>query len=211
MSAPTLNLTVTKLNFTTLSPAETRAIYPENIKELRTLADNSVEVTYYDPTKVNLDSIVTTTSVNTIFAAMEAPLLIDMFTIGVSEINRAVVLNRNSMAMIAVTANPQTIEYNYGDMNHVNNKIISAFITPAAVSETITSASQANKTFRVATDLTTTFVPNLAFRVSGSTGGAATGNDKLYTVVSSAYTTYTTITVRETIPSAATDGTIIAA
>jgi len=190
--AATVNLTVTKIDSTVYSTAVTMAINPENIITLMTQANNTVEVAYYDPTKVKLVKLETTTSVNTIFAAIPSPLLVGVYTIGTTTMNRPVVLNRNNMSIITGAANPYLIQYNMGERTVVNNKEISAFITPSAISETITSASQTNKTFRVATDLTATFVAGLAFRVSGSTGGAATGNDKLYTVVSSAYTTYTT-------------------
>lgn len=211
MASPTISLTVTKIDSTTFSTAKTRAINPENIITMITQADNKVVISYYDSLRAKLTLIETTTNVNTIFAAMQSPLLVGVYSIGTSTINRPMVLNRTAMTMTAGSANPYTISYNMGERVTVDKKQISAFITPSAISETITSASQSAKTFRVATDLTTTFVAGLAFRVSGSTGGSATGNDKLYTVVSSAYTTYTTITVRETIPSAATDGTIIGA
>lgn len=68
---------------------------------------------------------------------------------------------------------------------------------------TITGVSTGAKTFTVATNLTATFVNGFQFRVNGSTG-----NDKIYTTVSSSFSTTTTIIVSETVSDATADGKI---
>jgi len=85
--AATVNLTVTKIDSTVYSTAVTMAINPENIITLMTQANNTVEVAYYDPTKVKLVKLETTTSVNTIFAAIPSPLLVGVYTIGTTTMN----------------------------------------------------------------------------------------------------------------------------
>lgn len=77
-------------------------------------------------------------------------------------------------------------------------------ITPRNSSRAINAVDQGTKTFTHNTnDITSEYPTGAAFHISGSTG-----NDGAYTVVSSAYSTNTTIVVSETIPDATADGTM---
>ncbi len=213
--ANTLSLSVVKWNSTTYSPAQTIAINPANIKQVLTQADNTVEITLYDPTKVSLNYIVcdlvNTSAIRDVIAAMNAPKVVGVISIGTSTFEpiKAMVVDQLSVAGQYGAANPYTFMYDLGEKQHVNTKtFVATFCPVAAGSNAITAVSLANKTFTVAGDQTATFVAGMAFYVEASTGGAATGNDKLYTVVSSAFGAATVITVNETINVNTVSGTI---
>ena len=72
------------------------------------------------------------------------------------------------------------------------------------VSHAITGVNTGNKTFSVATDITSLIAAGEKIRVAGSTG-----NDGFYTIVSATYSEpNTVITVVEAVPDATVDGTL---
>jgi len=202
--ALSVSLAVTKINSTVVS--ETVAINPDNVKTVVTLADGTVVISVYDALSAKLVEYQSTQAlldVYTLYAAMDGKQLIKAFTIGAATLNRGMIINLNSIAAQVGTANPYLIEYDLGERNHVNKKSISAFVNAATLNLAITAVSVANKTFTVAGDQTATFVAGQPFIVAGSTG-----NDKIYTTVSSAFGAATVITVYETVLSAVADGNI---
>lgn len=70
----------------------------------------------------------------------------------------------------------------------------------------VTAVSTGSKKFTVAGDQTARFLAGATVRVSGSTG-----NDGLYTVVSSTFGTATDIVVSQAVPSAVADGSLVSA
>jgi hypothetical protein len=74
---------------------------------------------------------------------------------------------------------------------------------PTIAAFTITGVSTSARTFTVAGDQTGSFLSGSDFSIAGSTG-----NDGNYTIVSSVYSTSTTVTVLEAVLSAVADGTI---
>lgn len=78
-----------------------------------------------------------------------------------------------------------------------------SFIADYAITAVATGAAGAG-TFTVAGDQTANFNPGFKFTITGSTA-----NDGVWTVVSSAYSTSTVITVKEAVTDGTVDGTII--
>ncbi len=199
-----LAVTASKKDHIVYPAGKSITIEADNIKFAFTGTTGLVSLSYYDEQSAKLSYLVLTsaTDINAVFAAMTAPVLANIVQINASLVNDPGLLNKSAIVYQTGTTLLNII-YNAGRWSSQKSKRITAYTNAGTSSFAVTGVSQANKTFTVAGNQTATFTANKVFRVDGSTG-----NDKLYTVVSSAFGVATVITVKETLPSAVADGTI---
>lgn len=146
--ATSISLAVTKLNHLSYSPAVTMDFVPDDILGITTKADLSSVIQYFNTQKSKLDSVETTTNVNTIYAAMTNPQMVAIEGIDATTFSpvKTFVVNKN-------------------------NYLIS---TGSAAGYAITGASVLNKTFTVAGDHASEFVKGRIIHVAGSTDNDGT-------------------------------------
>lgn len=194
-------ITAAKMGHIVYPSGKSITIEGDNIRYAFTRSSGIVELSYYDIMSARLDYIVTTsaTDINAIFAAMTSPLLANISKIDASQVSKPAIINEQAIAMRI----GNTISYSLGQSVARRNKQIVATTNAGTASFAVTGVTVATKTFTVAGNQTATFTAGKIFRVDGSTG-----NDKLYTVVSSSFGASTSIVVKESIPDATADGTI---
>lgn len=199
-----LAITASKKDHIVYPSGRSISIEADDIKFAFTDSAGLVNFSYYDEQSSKLSYIVCTsaTKINSLFAAMTQPTIGYITKINASQVNKPGLLNKSSI-VYQTGSGLLNLIYDAGRWSSQKSKRISAYLNAGTSTFAVTAVSQANKTFTVAGNQTATFTANKVFIVTGSTG-----NDKLYTVVSSTFGAATVITVRETLPSAVADGNI---
>lgn len=164
-------------------------------------------ISYYDKTQFKIKNLVVEEDVVTILTDNDTVLQMATAIDTNGVVANDVYLIQITGGVVYVTGNPdgtENIAYDMGELTGRNYTQILGLINAKTFSRAVTGVNLSLNTFAVSGNRTAEFTANQPFYCEGSTG-----NDGLYSVVSSSHNGgTTTIVVKQAIPDDTADGTL---